>query len=141
MKTLVILGNRMNDDASPSQLMLKRMEIALYAIEHFRPDNIVVCGGIANPTANIAEAHWMKQYLTDKGVTLPIICEDKSLTTKQNAQFCSEILSNWDVDTIYLCTTPEHMNRLYLNPKRLFRHYTKKQHIRIVAVSKVKENR
>lgn len=139
MKTLVILGNRMNDDASPSRLMLDRMDIALDALERYHPDNIVVCGGIANPVANVAEAHWMKDYLTEKGVTIPIICEDKSMTTKENARFCSEIISKWNVDTIYLCTSPEHMHRLYLNPKRLFRYYTRKQHVRIVAVCKVKE--
>lgn len=137
MTTLVILGNRMDDDGSPTSLMLRRMEIALSVVRVYKPDNIIVCGGPANPAAGITEAHWMKRYLTDNRVTVPVICEDRSLTTEQNARFASELLKNIGTDKIYLCTTPEHMNRIYLNPRRLFRHFLKGTRIKIVPVSTV----
>ena len=55
-----------------------------------------------------------------------IIKEDKSLTTKQNAEFSCPKAKELGADVMVLCTSKEHMERWYLNPVKLFKRYLKK---------------
>lgn len=124
MEVFVLLGNRMNDDGSISDILRGRLEIAKdYYFAH-KPDKIIVTGGLANPVAGTPEAPVMKRELIARGIPEEIIIkEDKSLTTKQNAEFSVPIIKSLGADKVVLCTSKEHMNRWYLNPKRLFRFY------------------
>ncbi|MBQ8177926.1 MAG: YdcF family protein [Clostridia bacterium] len=127
MKIFVLLGNRMKDDGSLSDLMKLRLELAVKYYFENKPDYVIVSGGIANPVAGVAEADKMEEYLLASGVpTEVIIKEDKSLTTKQNAEFSCPKAKELGADTLVLCTSKEHMNRWYLNPVRLFKRYLKK---------------
>ncbi len=127
MKVFVLLGNRMRDDGSLSDLMKLRLELAVKYYFENKPDYIIVSGGIANPIAGVAEADKMEEYLLDSGVpSSAIIKEDKSLTTKQNAEFSCPKAKELGADTLVLCTSKEHMNRWYLNPVKLFKRYLKK---------------
>lgn len=122
MLVAVVLGNRINDDGSMSELMLKRLCMTLRINELFAPDKIIVSGGIANKKVNVSEARIMYDFLVENGVPSDkIVKEDKSLTTKQNAEFSVPIAAELGATEILLCTSAEHMQRPYLNPIKLFK--------------------
>lgn len=124
MEVLVVLGNRMNDDGSFSEPMLKRLTKTLEVEKDY--DKIVCCGGVANEAAGVSEAGAMEKYLVEHGVdSEKIIKEDRSTTTKENAIYSKDILEKLGVKQIALLTSRNHMYRIYLNPKILFRKFAK----------------
>ena len=129
MKVVVVLGNRLNDDKSITPIMEQRLMLTLKLIDEHSPDKIIVSGGVANPTAGISEAQVMREWLIDHGVDKEmIVLEDKSMTTKQNAQFSAPIVAELGAETVILCTSEEHMKRWYLNPVKLFKKQLKNYH-------------
>ena len=121
MLVAIILGNRLNDDGSMSDILKKRLEAALRLNKLFLPSKIIVSGGIANPAAGVSEAQVMRDYLVSNGVESDrIVVEARSMTTKQNAEFSVPIAVSFGATQILLCTSTEHMGRKYLNPIRLF---------------------
>ncbi len=134
MLVLVVLGNRLNDDGSISEIMLARLNLALQINEKLNPQKIVVSGGVANPNAGTSEAAEMQRFLTASGVDAQkIVLEDKSLTTKQNAKFSVPIVANLGATELLLCTSTEHMHRSFLNPVRLFTAQLKKTKIKLLS--------
>lgn len=135
MLALIVLGNRLNDDGSISAVMKKRLDMALRLDELFKPDIIIVSGGIANEKAQESEASKMREYLLNNGISFnKIIMEDKSLSTKQNAEYSVPIAAKLGATEILLCTSIEHMSRAYLNPLKLFqKELTKYPHIMMSA--------
>lgn len=128
MKIAVILGNRMNDDRTLSRRMLARLNLALKLYAEESPDFIIVSGGVANKKAGISEAQAMKDWLIKNGIPDGVIIkEDRSLSTKQNAEFTVPVLKEKNADKLILCTSREHINRKFLNPIRLFRRALQKQ--------------
>ena len=126
MTVLTILGHRLKDDGSMTDILKSRLDSALKIIptQITEDDRIMLCGGIANPEAGIAEATVMKQYLVEKGVNPDlIILEAKSLTTKENAKFGAVIIKELGAKEVMICTSDYHMYRWYRNPLKLFRHY------------------
>ena len=120
MEILVVLGHRLRDNGSPSEIMLKRLSKALEVEKDF--DKIICCGGLANPNAGITEAEVMSKYLIEHGVSEDkIIKEDKSTTTKENAMFSKDIIASLGEKSITLLSSRSHIYRCYLNPKCLFR--------------------
>lgn len=121
MLVAVILGNRLNDDGSISKIMERRLQATLRLNKLFLPSKIIVSGGVANPLAGVSEAQVMRDYLVEHGVESDVIeLEDKSLTTKQNAEFSVPMAAKLGATEILLCTSVEHMGRKFLNPIRLF---------------------
>lgn len=121
MKIAVILGHRLNNDGSVTQILQKRLDLALQLIVKEQPHRVIVSGGIANPAAKISEAEVMKNKLVECGVDPAlIILEPNSLDTHQNAQLSVPIAKSLDATEIVLCTTSEHMYREKLNPVRFF---------------------
>ena len=105
MLIFVVLGNRINDDGSMSELMSVRMKITLSAIEKFRPDKIILSGGVANSNVDVSEARMMYDYLKVHGVAEEImVMEDKSMTTKQNAEFSVPIAFGLGATELLLIT-------------------------------------
>ena len=124
MEILVVLGNRMNDDASLSVEMLKRLDKTIEVESNY--DKILCCGGIANKIAGVAEADEMKKYLILHGISEnKIIIENRSDTTKENAKFAKAILDELGVKEITLLSSQYHLDRWWLNPLTLFRRYAK----------------
>ena len=124
MEILVVLGNRLNDDGSPTEIMLGRLSKTLEVEKGF--DKIICCGGMANPNAGITEADMMANYLIEKGVIADkIIKEDKSTTTKENAIYSKDIIAALGEKSITLLSSRNHIYRCYLNPKCLFRRLAK----------------
>jgi len=98
----IVLGNRLNDDGSFSPQMTERMNLTLDLIKKFHIDLIVTSGGVANKVANIAEADAMRDYLVKCGVKESmIICENKSISTYENAKFSMELIKDLNYDTIF----------------------------------------
>lgn len=121
MLAAVILGNRLNDDGSPSQIMKYRMQLALEVCKRLSPQVVILSGGIANAKAGISEAEVMYGFLSGCGVPQSLlVAESKSLSTKQNAAFSLPLAQKLGADVLVVCTSPEHMYRSYLNPKKLF---------------------
>lgn len=121
MLVAIVLGNRLNDDGSLSEIMLKRLNMALSVNKLFAPDKFIVSGGVANKKAKISEAQAMLDFLVKNGISTDrIVTEDKSLTTKQNAEFSVPLAADLGATEILLCTSSEHMQRSYRNPIKLF---------------------
>lgn len=121
MLVAVILGNRLRDDGTITEIMEQRLKMAVEVNNRFSPERIIVSGGIANPKAKVSEADKMFDYLVDNGVPADkIVKEDKSLTTKQNALFSVPLAAELGATELLLCTSVEHMSRSYLNPIKLF---------------------
>ena len=121
MLVAIILGNRLNDDGSMSDILKRRLTATLRLNKLFAPSKIIVSGGIANPKAGLSEAQVMRDYLVNNGVESDkIVVEDKSMTTKQNAEFSVPIAAALGATEILLSTSLEHLNRKFLNPISLF---------------------
>ena len=121
MLVAIILGNRLNDDGSMSEILEKRLRSTLRLNELFIPSKIIVSGGVANPTAGISEAEVMRKYLVNNGVDRDkIVLEDNSMSTKQNAEFSVPLAAKLGATEIVLCTSTEHLSRKFLNPISLF---------------------
>ena len=121
MLVAVVLGNRINDDGSMSALMLKRLEMTLKLYKTFAPTKIILSGGAANPKVDLSEAQMMYDYLVANGIPADVlVLEDKSWTTKQNAEFSVPIAVQMGATELLLCTSIEHMSRPRLNPIKLF---------------------
>ena len=137
MLVAVVLGNRLNDDGSITDIMEKRLNTALKLNKLFSPDYIIVSGGTANEKAGISEAHTMREYMVAHGISEDkVIMEDKSLTTKQNAEFSVPMCAKLNATQILLCTSLEHMSRNFLNPIKLFqKELAKYPDIKLIAFS------
>ena len=62
MEVAIVLGNRMNDDGSLSEIMKTRLALTLRLIAEHSPDKIILSGGPANPKANVTEAEAMERF-------------------------------------------------------------------------------
>ena len=121
MLVAVVLGNRLRDDGSITDIMEKRLRTALKANELFCPEYIIVSGGVANEKAGISEAQTMRDYLVEHGIEADkILLEDRSLTTKQNAEFSAPMCAKLNATELLLITSLEHTSRHFLNPIKLF---------------------
>lgn len=121
MLVMVVLGNRINDGGSMSDNMLRRLNLTLKAYKTFSPGKIILSGGIANRKVNLSEARMMYNFLLANGIPAEIlVLEDKSLTTKQNAEFSAPIAVELGATELLILTSAEHMNRRFLNPVKLF---------------------
>ena len=109
MKIAIVLGNRMNDDGSLSEIMLKRLALTLKFDALYHPDLIITSGGIANPIAGVAEGTKMKEWLIEHGIEEKrIIAEVESHTTRENAQYSVPIALIFHPDTIIVITSSDH---------------------------------
>ena len=109
MKIAIVLGNRMNDDGSLSNIMIKRLNLTLKFDGLYHPDLIITSGGIANPIAGVAEGSAMKEWLIKHGIEeRRIIAEVESHTTRENALFSVPIALQYHPDTIIVITSSDH---------------------------------
>ena len=108
-KVMIVLGNRLNDDASITSKMKERLDLTLKGYEVFSPTKIIVSGGVANKKAKISEAKAMQDYLVNNGISSnQIIMEDKSKSTVENALFSVPIALEFSPDVIIVVTSIDH---------------------------------
>lgn len=105
----IILGNRMNDDGTISEIQKNRLEMAFEIEQLFNPDFFILSGGVVNKKAIISEAEGMYDYLIKKGMNKDkLIMEKESLTTVENAKYSVPIAKNLGAEIIIVCTSPYH---------------------------------
>jgi len=114
MKALIVLGNRLNDDESLSEKALKRCEIAFNANKIFKPDKIIITGGIANENTHISEAramynHLVNDYQMNKDLFL---LEEKSTSSTENAMFSFDICTEMQIEEVVVISSIEHFGRI-----------------------------
>ena len=66
-KVAIILGNRVNDDGTITEIQKERLEMAIEIENEFHPDYFILSGGSPNKLAGISEAKGMYDYLVAKG--------------------------------------------------------------------------
>lgn len=120
MNVAIVLGNRLNDDGSLSKIGLDRLQMLKDADRAYRFDRIILSGGIPNLLAGRSEARAMFNVL-EKDMQDRCILEQESLKTKENALCSIPIALELEPSRIVVITSPEHLDRWYLNPIRLFR--------------------
>ena len=110
-KTIVVLlGNRLNDDGSISEIQKQRLQLALELEEQFKPEYFILSGGLANPLAGRTEAEAMYENLIKMGVKEEkLIKENYSMTTVQNALYSAPIIKKLQPDQVIICTSPYHL--------------------------------
>lgn len=92
---LMILGNQVVDEATPSPLMIERVERAVEYLKVNTECKVVVCGGITTDVQTITEAALMKKLLTESGINPNrIILEDSSTTTFENFEFAKKVIES-----------------------------------------------
>ncbi|MEG1790954.1 MAG: YdcF family protein [Clostridia bacterium] len=124
MKVLVVLGNRLRDDATMSEYLKGRLDKTIEVAADF--DKIVLSGGLANKKAGITEAAAMNEYLHKSGISADkILLETQSLTTKQNAKFVSPIIKQFGEIEVTILSSAYHINRKFKNPIKYFTFYLK----------------
>lgn len=112
---VIILGNRLNDDGTISNIQEERLKLALEIEEEFNPDYYILSGGPANEKVNKSEALSMYEYLVNIGFNKnKLILEDKSYSTIQNAKYSIPIVKKLGVDMVIVCTSAYHLaNPIY----------------------------
>lgn len=110
MKVAIILGNRLNDDGTISNIQIERLKMVFELEQDYCPDYYILSGGVANTLANKSEAKAMYDYLEEQGFNLDkLILEDKSISTKENALYCKPIIEKLNPDTLIICTSAYHL--------------------------------
>ena len=137
MKVVIVLGYKLNDDASMDDLLIKRLDLCLKLINEESYDKIILSGGCPTPPGlEISEAEAMSRYLIEKGVSEEmIIKENKSLTTEENALYSVPICKELNAKKITVITTLEHMSRDFLNPVKLFADQVKDNNITLTFMT------
>ena len=111
----IVLGNRLNDDGSLSEIGKERLVLAKEIDELFNPDYFILSGGVANAKAKISEAEAMYNYLAQSGFNKEkLIIEKDSMTTVQNARYSVPLAKDLGAEVIMVCTSPYHFgNPIY----------------------------
>ncbi len=115
----VVLGNKVNEDGTPSERLKARLDTAhnLY-INNFL-DTIIVSGGVG--MEGYDEAEVMKEYLIEKGVPeTSIITDNNGYNTEITAENSLEIAQQHDLSTenITVITQFFHISRTKLAMKQ-----------------------
>ena len=126
----VVLGNYLNDDGTPSEILIKRLTLTYSAYQKFNPTKIIVSGGIANEKAGVSEAHVMKEYLVNQGISSDLIIEEgASMSTRENAINSMKIIDEMDENEIMIISSVEHFVKYNYNVLKYFTDVTDKSYL------------
>ena len=91
--TLVILGCQVKNGA-PSLMLRRRLEAAYEYLNEHENVRVVVSGG-KGADETVSEAHCMREWLVDNGISPDrIYMEDKSVNTEENLRFSKKIIDD-----------------------------------------------
>lgn len=109
-KTIVIvLGNRLNDDGTITEIQEERLKMALELEDMFHPDYFILSGGLANPAPGITEAEAMYNYLVQKRLDRQkLIKEMNSHSTVENAKYSVPKALELGAEVIIVCSSSYH---------------------------------
>lgn len=115
-KTVVIvLGNRLNNDGSITEIQEDRLLMALELEKMYKPAYFILSGGLANKEAGRTEAEAMYEYLANKGIEKDrLVMEKDSLSTVGNAKYSIPIAKSLGAEVVIVCTSKYHFgNPIY----------------------------
>jgi uncharacterized SAM-binding protein YcdF (DUF218 family) len=136
-KIAIILGNRVNDDGTITDIQKERLKMALEIVNEFHPDYFILSGGSPNKKAGISEAEGMYNYLVEKGFNKDkLILEDQSYSTKQNAEFSIPIAEKLGADIIIVCSSMYHFEDLQYHALEHFINEVKKTKMTLMIYTK-----
>ena len=137
MKVVIVLGYKLNDDASMDDLLKQRLDLCIKLVNEEKYDKIIVSGGCPTPPGlDVSEADVMAEYLIKNNINSNmIIKENKSLTTEENALFSIPIAKSLNAKRIVVITTLDHMSRDFLNPVRLFAEQLKDNNVSLMFMT------
>lgn len=136
-KVVIILGNRLNDDGSITEIQRQRLELALEIEKEFNPDYYILSGGPANPVPNKSEAQAMYEYLIEKGIKKErLILEDQSYSTVENAKYSIPIAKKLNPDLIIICTSAYHLGNPIYKTMESFINELKDSNITLMTYSR-----
>ena len=137
MKVVIVLGYKLNDDASMDDLLKQRLDLCIKLVNEEKYDKIIVSGGCPTPPGlDVSEADVMAEYLIKNNINSNmIIKENKSLTTEENALFSIPIAKSLNAKRIVVITTLDHMSRDFLNPVRLFAEQLKDNNVLLMFMT------
>lgn len=132
-KVAIVLGNRINNDGSFTDIMVKRLKLAIELYENKGCDEIICSGGIANQAVPFSEAEKMKEYLVNYGIDEKIIFEEnKSMSTYENAVFSVPLAKSLGANVIIVISSSEHFTKYSYNVIKYFTKEIKDQNIRLM---------
>lgn len=122
--TVVVLGCRVYGERPSRALYGRVMKAYEYLVEN--PDSVCLLSGGMGPGERITEAECMYRILVEQGISKErLIKEEKSTSTKENLQFCKEIIRQKDLNPeIVIITSDYHQYRAGWLAKRLGFTYT-----------------
>ena len=136
-KVAVILGNRVNDDGTITEIQKERLLMALEIENAFYPDYFILSGGSPNQKAGISEAEGMYNYLVENGFDKSkLIKEDQSLTTVQNAKFSIPIAEKLGAEILIVCSSLYHSEDLQYRALESFIEEIKKTKMTLMIYTK-----
>jgi len=117
---IVVLGAGLWGE-TPSDILYKRMDVALDYI-HKNPEVKIILSGGKGPGEDITEAEAMKRYFIKNGIDEKMIFkEEKSTSTEENIKYSKQLINTFDKNkniSITIVTSNFHMLRSKLLAKR-----------------------
>ena len=149
MKVAIVLGYYLNDDGTPRQRLINRLELTLDMIKDLNPDKIIVSGGIANKKAGVSEAIVMGKWLIEHNVSKDkiiyeyensekIIYEEKSGSTRGNAIYSMPLAFELNPDLVILVSTMDHFVDQPYNTIAYFNDMFEDKNINFIIYTKTK---
>ena len=106
---VIVLGNRLNDDGSITEIQENRLKMAMEIEEEYHPDYFILSGGPANPVPGLTEAEAMYNYLVGKGFNKEkLIIEPNSYSTVENAKYSVPLAKELGATKIIVCSSAYH---------------------------------
>jgi len=97
--TVIVLGCQVRKDGRPSDMLRERLIAALRLLNEHEEFVCVVTGG-QGANEPLPEAHVMRDWLIDKGISPErIFIEDKSTSTRENLDFASAVIADNNLPT------------------------------------------
>jgi uncharacterized SAM-binding protein YcdF (DUF218 family) len=112
-QAIVILGSGLTNSSTMQQpnLNASRLEVVRFGAYLQRKTNLPILVTGAGSHAQYTEAEIMKQVLEDEFHAHVDFVEDKSNSTKENAQFTFEVLKENNIKSILLVSNSWHLKR------------------------------
>jgi uncharacterized SAM-binding protein YcdF (DUF218 family) len=107
---IIILGAQVNPNSSPSEALLRRMELAL---EYFtaKPTLIITTGG-RGPDEPLSEGDFMYTWLRARGVPHELLAVDNtSRNTRENISNAKSIMDSFSLTRALVVTSDYHLPR------------------------------
>ena len=106
----VVLGNKVNEDGTLSERLIKRLECGLALYKNGRVKMLFVSGGHGEEGFN--EGDKMRDFLIEKGIpAASIITDNDGDNTLKTAQNTAKLKSNYHIESIIVVSQYYHITR------------------------------